>query len=474
MKPLLRKDPSTGVMCSYGMGRFLAEFLTGAYGIMVFYFFEMELKLPAIYPTIATIIYSIWNAVNDPLIGWITGKHTFLRKYGKRLFWIVLGLVLCSLSFMFIFMVPESIYAHKGLVFAWMVVAVCLYDAAYSLWEVNYQGVFPDKFRSQDSRRKTASLGTTFGSVGIALGAILPPLFYKYGQPESYVFSAIIIAAVGIIGSLVIIPGVMQRIETVPTDEQIAEPEEELGFVDAMKSTLRHKEFRVLAIMLFLYQSACICMTGSVNYVVNGILGMKASASTPIFAAMLVGALISVIIWSKVSKKLGNNFLMLIITNFFMAAASFPMFFCRTQLTFAVFMFLWGLGFGGCWTFIAPAMADVVDSITLKEKKRNDGTIMGVRAFFMRLSYASQAIVFWACHSLSHFDSSRMDVVADKSVKNIEIIAQEADAQWGIAAHIGLVPAIFFAAAAILLIVANPITPEKARENRLALKEMNL
>lgn len=456
----LNRTPSSGVMMSYGMGRFLAEFLTGAYGIMAFFFYEKEMGLPTIYPTIATIIYSIWNAVNDPLIGWITGKKPVLARYGKRLFWIVLGLVLCSLAFLLIFMVPEALKANKVAVFVWMVISVCLYDAAYSLWEVNYQGVFPDKFRSQDIRRKTAVTSTAFGSVGIALGAVLPPLFYHYGNVGSYVVAGLVIAVIGIIGSVLIIPGVMQRAESTPMNEQVPQ-EAEPGFIDSLKSTLKHREFLILAIMLFLYQSACICMTGSVNYVVNGVLGMPAAASTPIFAAMLVGALISVVIWSRIAKKLDNNFLMLIITNFFMAAAALPMLFCRSQLTFAIFMFLWGLGFGGCWTFIAPAMADVVDSIVLKERRRNEGVIMGVRAFFMRLSYASQGIVFWLCHSLTRYD--------------VTVPGQQAPlAQWGITAHIGLVPSLFFLAAAMLLLFSKPLPADKARANREALKSLGL
>ncbi len=445
-------------MLSYGVGRFLAEFLTGAYGIMAFFFYEKEMGLPAIFPTVATIIYSIWNAVNDPLIGWITGKKPILAQYGKRLFWIVFGIITCSLAFLLIFMVPQALHAHKVAVFVWMVIAVCLYDACYSLWEVNYQGVFPDKFRSQDVRRKAAVTSTAFGSVGIALGAVLPPLFYHYGNIGSYVVAGLVIAGVGIVGSIAIIPGVMQRAESVPMSEQ---QQEEPGFVESLKSTVKHREFTILAIMLFLYQSACICMTGSVNYVVNGVLGMPAKASTPIFAAMLVGALISVAVWSRVAKKLDNNFLMLVITNFFMAAAALPMTFCRTQLTFAIFMFLWGLGFGGCWTFIAPAMADVVDSIVLKERRRNEGVIMGVRAFFMRLSYASQGIVFWACHTITSYDSSAAG-------------QQTSLAQWGITAHIGLVPSLFFLAAALLLLIARPIPAEKARANREALKELGL
>ena len=110
---------------------------------------------------------------------------------------------------------------------------------------------------------------------------------------------------------------------------------------------------------------------------------------------------------------------------------------------------------------IAPAMADVVDSIVLKERRRNEGVIMGVRAFFMRLSYASQGIVFWLCHSLTRYD--------------VTVPGQQAPlAQWGITAHIGLVPSLFFLAAAMLLLISKPLPADKARANREALKSLGL
>ena len=36
---------STGVMSSYGVGKFLAEFFTVAFGALVFFYFEIELGL---------------------------------------------------------------------------------------------------------------------------------------------------------------------------------------------------------------------------------------------------------------------------------------------------------------------------------------------------------------------------------------------------------------------------------------------
>ena len=36
---------STGIMASYGIGKFQAEFFTGAFGALVFYYYETQLGL---------------------------------------------------------------------------------------------------------------------------------------------------------------------------------------------------------------------------------------------------------------------------------------------------------------------------------------------------------------------------------------------------------------------------------------------
>ncbi|HOX19091.1 MAG TPA: MFS transporter, partial [Spirochaetales bacterium] len=67
-----RIEASTGVMLSYGVGKFLAEFLTGGFAALAFKFYETELGLGAGLVAVAVVLYSAWNAVNDPLIGYFT------------------------------------------------------------------------------------------------------------------------------------------------------------------------------------------------------------------------------------------------------------------------------------------------------------------------------------------------------------------------------------------------------------------
>lgn len=466
---------TTAVMASYGIGRFLAEFMTGAYGLMVFYFFETELRVSGLFVSLATVIYSIWNAVNDPLIGYSTGKdRKITRKYGKRFPWICIGLVLCIIAFIIIFAVPsvflpvgkEQVNSKSPLIFAWMVVFVCLYDFCYSLWEVNYQAVFPDKFRGGDERRKAATIGTVIGVFGIALGSVVPPLFYKYGQPQTFLKSAIIISAIAFVGSILIRSGVRETPEMRQRYEEKLNKEKDEkgpGFVKCLINSVKYREFRAYVLLIFFYQSACMCMTGSVNYVARGVLGFEnGSATTPIFAGMLIGALISIFAWSAIGKKFkNNNQKLLVITSIFMSVASASMIFANSKLGFAAGMFAWGIGFGGFWTFMNPAMADVVDSVVVKENRRDDGILLGIKAFFSRLSYASQAVVFWLCHKLTNYNPS----INGK---------QEALARLGIKLHISLVPALFFLVGGLVFAAVNTLTPKSVEDNKKRLKELNI
>ncbi|MFA7107775.1 MAG: MFS transporter [Sphaerochaetaceae bacterium] len=460
---------SVGMIMSYATGKFLAEFLTGAYGIMVFFFFEKEMHLNPWYVTIATIIYAIWNAVNDPLIGYLTNKKAPMSKiFGRRFPWIVIGLTFCLLSFCLIFALPKS-WANTintRAIFIWMVIFVCLYDAFYTLWEVNYQSLYPDKFRNEKERIRVSGISTAIGVLGIVAGFLIPPMVYEYGNPASFAKAAVIILVIGVIVSILGIPGLKENdkmIERFKLKQNFEEkhPEEKVSFVKSMKINLKNKNLLGLLLSMFFYQSGCMCMTSSVNYVVSGVLNKPSSASTPIMAAMLVGALLSILIWTRLSKKITNNINMLVVTCFIMAIFCLPMTFMRTTLGYIIFMGLWGLGFGGFWTFSIPGMADIVDDLVVQQKKRNDGIVMGLRAFFMRLSYAVQAITFALCHQLTGFNPENGAI-------------QTAKAKMGISLHFAFFPAIYFILSALCLIIICNLSNEKIEYNHKELKALNL
>jgi len=456
------------VMASYGMGKFLAEFLTGAFGAIVFKFYETEIGLSAGYAALATILYSLWNAINDPVIGYVTNRKAPLsRLLGRRFPWIIIGLLSSAVFFVLIFSVPESWREQAGTrplpVFLWMVFTICLFDGCYSLWEVNYQSVYPDKFRSQEIRTKAAAISTAVGVLGVAAGFVVPPLFFSYGDVGSYLTSGWVVAAITVGGILLLIPGIHETKEMIQrfTKHQNtlrSEPKREHAFLPSMLRALRHRDLLAFILLLFLYQSGAMCMTSSVHYVGDYILNVPSSGTTTIFAGMLIGTLVSIPGWALLSKRIANNQRMLLITALVMSVCSFPMTFIDTKFGFTIWMALWGLGFGGFWTFMGPAMADIVDSIVVSDKRRDDGVLMGIRAFFMRFSYASQAIVFWLIHTITDFNADPTSPAA----------------KMGISLHMAAIPSLFFLAGAIVFLKMNTLDPEKIAENKRQLATLDI
>lgn len=463
MKIIGQQKRSLGVMASYGAGKYLAEFFTGAFGALVFKYYETEIGLSSGYVALAIIIYSVWNAVNDPLIGYLTFKPTPLAgRLGRRFPWIFFGALVWVFTFVLIFMVPSSFDASlKPLpVFLWMVVSTCLYDLLYSVWEVNYQSLFPDKFRGLKERNKTAGVSTVIGVLGIAAGAILPTLIIEYGQPDTYLQNAWIFVIAGLAAIFLLIPGIREDKEMITRYERSLEEQKKrpVSFFGELKEVFHERNFLAFILLFFFYQSATMCMTGSVHYVGDYVLPGESSDTTIIFAGMLVGALLSVPFWLAMAKRLRDNQKMLIITAFAMALFAFPMTFISSYTGFTIAMTLWGFGFGGFWLMITPAMADVIDEIVVKKGKREDGIYMGFRAFFGRLSYAAQALTFWAVHTLTRFSED----------------PRSPSAIFGIHIHMALAPTVFILVGILVFRKMNTLNRQKTDEIKARLQELNL
>ncbi|MBY8999477.1 MAG: MFS transporter [Candidatus Heimdallarchaeota archaeon] len=202
-------------------------------------------------------------------------------------------------------------------------------------------------------------------------------------------------------------------------------------------------------------------LTGSIHYVGKYFLG-DVGQTTPIFAAMLGGALVSIPIWLYIIKRVQDNQKMITIAALLIGASFVPMIFLRTQLGFIIAMAFWGMSFGGFWLIMTPAMADSIDEIVVKTGKRNDGIFLGFRAFFGRLSYAVQALSFWAIHEITGFNSDP------------NATSQTDTALLGINIHMALIPAVLVIIGAIVFWGLNTLNKERVAEVKQQLKKMDL
>jgi GPH family glycoside/pentoside/hexuronide:cation symporter len=450
-------------MASYGAGKALVEFFNMAFGSYAFYYYEGEIGLNVWLTGLGFIIFAVWNAINDPLMGYLTNHpFRFTKKWGRRFPWILIGGLPYVLSYILIF-TPPSTNPQTGawIIFIWLVFTTCMFDTFASVFWVNFSGLFPDKFRSLEERRKATGIQTAVGIIGIALGSLIPPNIVKFNVLQSYVVQGGVVVLIALVFLVLALPG--SREDPAMIDIYLAKYEEQLkqeSFIKTLKTAFKQKNFVAFIISYFLYQTVTISMTASLPYFVRYVLEEEASVQMIVSAGLLIGVLISLPLWVKLAHKLNDNRKILLIAGIGMTIFTIPIIFIEDLISSLIAIIVWGIGFGGYWAMLWAVLGDVIDESVANTHKREEGVYTGIQAFFGRLSYAGQAFSFAIVHTLTGYVNLAP--------------SQEPLAVWGIHVHIGLIPMILMMLSVFIFWKWYKLTPDKVKVIKEKLIEIGL
>ncbi len=447
----------------YGFGNFFNEFFTMAFGSMAFFFYESELGLNVWLTGSAFIIFAVWNAFNDPLVGYLTNRtFKFTKKWGRRFPWILIGGIPFVASYILIFTPPTLDPIGGALVlFLWLIFTTCLYDFFASIFWVNFSSLFPDKFRSVDDRRKASGLQIPIGIIGVALGAIVPPLIFHYGDIPSYSFAAFVGFLIGIVALGISIPGIREDPELINRYlEKVEARREESSFFNSLKHIMKQRSFVSFIVLYTLYQAVISIMSASIPYAVLFILGMESNAQIPLFAGFLIGALISIPLWIFFVRKVNSNKLVILVAAVLLGVFTIPLIFLRDYLFMIISMVVWGTALGGFWVMIAPTLADVIDNTVVIMGKREEGIVTGLQRFFGRFALVIQALGIAFAHTLTGFVEGQG--------------TQTELAKVGIHIHLAVIPIICILLGAFIFWIFYDLNPEKVKQNQEKIIEMGL
>jgi GPH family glycoside/pentoside/hexuronide:cation symporter len=475
---------SKSIMVSYGCTQLYGQWITGAFGIFVLFFYEVEIGLDTTLVSLAFIIYSIWNAINDPLMGFLVERlrMPWEKKWGfKRLPWILLLAIPWLFTYLMIFLVPSAWYgspaivtANQWSIFGWYLASLCLYDTLFTLWNINSTALYPDKFRGLNERRTATGIGTIIGMIGIVLAMVVPPLLVTTGIPETYRTMAWICVGIGIILFFTMLPGVWEKKplrDYYATQRELNAGEPREPFFKTMKRVITDRIYMVKVILFFGYQAGAALIQASAPYVVTFVLDMESFSLTILLGGMLLGALISIYFWLRFAKKVNDNRKMSLIGGWTMFIAFIPLIFGQFIgfTGWIIAMILWGVGLGGQWFMDPPTMGDTLDYLTLKYKKRENSVYYGWNAFIIRLSGVFTAIVFGVVHTLTGFEEGAQSLTELQSLSPTPELAV-----FGLMIHAAIIPAVLVLATVLIFRKWYTLTPEKVAENKKKLMELGL
>lgn len=353
------------------------------------YYFTTYWGMNENYASIAWIVFGIWNAVNDPLFGYISDKTK--SKIGRRLPYIRYGAILYSLFFIITWF-KWPLGSGQISMFIQLLAALFLFDTLYtaiatSLYVLPYTMAVSNKARSNIFIWKIC-----FSLISLGFPLVVTPNILPKPGADNTTFQ-ITVSIIGVIAFVAIFFSTFFIKEKVSTP-----PDENSNIFSSIINCFKNRSFVIFEVLSFSVIFIQTNLLLGVNYYFNefsetnsfGISRMAAS-----YGALGLGAVIGMIIWLNRLKPWGVRKCIFIMCVLFAAGATAMVFFGKNDIIAVVGFFLAGLGFAGGMYLVPIMNGDVIDYDEHKIGQRREGMYAGVNSFITKpaISFSNAAFI---------------------------------------------------------------------------------
>jgi len=422
---------SLGYKVSWGVAALGTSLISGIYGAMLPIFYQDYLGLSARWIGIAATIYAIWNAVNDPLFGFITDNTR--SKLGRRIPYMRFTAPFLALTFMLVWFTPLE--AGELSQFIWMLVTMLLYDTAYTIIGLVYSALLPEVSESDAERNGLQISSSLFAMLGMILGFLIPDFVRPQSGDTSLLPFRLAMVGVGVVGMALILFTTFK----VKERKEFTVVDQPLTLIESVKYTFTSKSFLILVSANFMSILTSSLVTGSMFYLADYVMQRP---TILLLVALFVPILIMIPMTSLLRSKLGvlrSQQLLLVIAGVGLLLLPFV-----PQPLIWVSLVMAGIGLSGPQVLTNVLFAQVADEDELRSGVRREGAFFGVNALITK---PAQSVALW----LVAFVLEQTAFVTRESNAGHIFLDQPASAIFGIKSFIGLIPGIALLLGAIIL-----------------------
>jgi GPH family glycoside/pentoside/hexuronide:cation symporter len=381
----------------FGLSAFPDQLTYQIFQFLIFTFYFTVIEIPLTLMIITYVLWGIWNAINDPMLGALSERTKHREKWGKRKFYLLISIIPLCITVVLMFYVPFT-SSDKMLEFIYFLSTIVIFEFFYTMFDVNVNALFPEMFPNVKQRASTNLIIKALTVVGLILSSLIPMIFITDLVPETaaipvakseYFIMAIVVAAFTLIISIpFLLKGIVEKVE------KAEDFEKRPSFFQSMKITLTNKTFVkfVVANTAVWYCFSILPMIIPIyaESVIGGDL-FTGGGSIIVGIALMLAFVIAALVM-PIHKKLGFKYGMrkaFMITLGIWICTLFPFLFITGeafQIAFILLVALQGFPLSGALFYIDILHADVIDEDAVKFGVKRSASFYGINAFIHRIS----------------------------------------------------------------------------------------
>ncbi len=361
-----------------GSDMFSALFMGALFG-----FYVDILHMDPINYGIVMIIFAVWNAINDPIFGYMSDKKR-MDKRGKRAFFVRISIPFYFVGYL-MFWLASSRWSQISL-FIFLLVALFIFDTGLTIAGLNISAMQVDQTTSTNERTRIMMIAMLLSMIPVGIASMTPNLVLTSETLSSSNMSLIFIS-IGVVALILMIFGSM-KLKEKSLEGDDSQP---LPIWEAIKETFKSKSFIFFVIFSFMMNAVAINLLAVIPIYYKYVFQLDQIPILIITVATGIFYIPILFIFEKIQKKVGlrNSFFIVIVL----------MILGFIGLYFAQSIVLMAICYGVClcmstvwWLLVNPMVGDIADEDELKTNNRREGMFFGTNALITKP--ASSLIIF--------------------------------------------------------------------------------
>ena len=343
-----------------------------AAGALTYYFVNLR-GLSTYYTGIVWLLFGIWNAVNDPLFGYISDRTK--SKLGRRIPYIRYGTPIFVLSFILFWLDLPGMNTQIGL-FIQMLLALFVYDSLYtaiatSLYIMPYEVAISNKARSSIFVWKIIFMVFTI-VVPVAIEGTIKP---EVGDLAGISFFRwfMILYSIGM-GLIIYFSTFFYK------EKHYTQEDEQPGFFSALLQCFSNRSFVNFEVISFTIIFVQTSLMQGLWYYFDEVDVTR----TPLYVALALGIVSGVFLWINRREPWGVKLSTRLFSLAFALGCFIVVLFGKSTIPATLGFFLFGIGFAGGMYLIPMMNGDVVDMDEHRTGLRREGMYAGVNSFITK------------------------------------------------------------------------------------------